>query len=112
MCPSKIAEWLSTIPIFDLDLTKIEATIKKMTDEGSRYKNLESALGLGATLVLGTKYKDSTWCKTLPKKDEKFEEIVGHLRRTSLPELAARYAPLRMAVMEQQLATFREFIRR
>ena len=42
----------------------------------------------------------------LPKKDDKFDEVITHLRTTSLPEMASKYAKLRARVVDHQLNVF------
>jgi len=47
-----------------------------------------------------------SWVKILPKKDEKFDQAIDHLRSTSIPALAQEYADLRVRVVDTQLAIF------
>lgn len=42
----------------------------------------------------------------LPKKDEKFNQVITHLRTTALAEISSRYAQVRIRVVEYQLEAF------
>ncbi|KAK4996035.1 hypothetical protein LTR66_004260 [Elasticomyces elasticus] len=80
--------------------------ISKMIDAGSRYRNLEKHMGMGAALGLGTDVAETTWARVLPKKDDKFDQVVAHLRTTALAEVSSRYAQVRIEVIKYQLDAF------
>ena len=42
----------------------------------------------------------------LPKKDDKFDQVITHLRSTSLPEMSLKYAKLRARLVDHQLDIF------
>jgi hypothetical protein len=43
----------------------------------------------------------------LPKKDDKFDRVVTHLKTTKLAEISSKYAQVRIQVVEHQLNAFR-----
>jgi len=44
--------------------------------------------------------------RVLPKKDDKFDQVVAHLRTTALAEISSRYAQVRIEVIKYQLDAF------
>ncbi|PNS15289.1 hypothetical protein CAC42_5460 [Sphaceloma murrayae] len=72
-----------------------------MEEDGSRYRNLESRLGEGATLALGTKLGESYWKKFLPKS--RIDSFVEMAKDTRLPQLSTQYAPLRKELVKYYL---------
>lgn len=48
-----LAQTVVTTATMELPPMEIEMTVKAMLDHGSRYRNMEKALGIGICLVLG-----------------------------------------------------------
>lgn len=48
---------------FEYKAPEIEAIVKKMMNDGSRYRNLEQTLGPGTSMVLGTNLPESVCVK-------------------------------------------------
>jgi hypothetical protein len=46
--------------VFGDDVESFKRLITNMVDAGSRYRNLEKSIGLGAALVLGTELSETT----------------------------------------------------
>jgi len=55
-----IAHQLWQSGIFRSDIEHFKRTISKMIDAGSRYRNLEKHIGMGAALGLGTDVAETT----------------------------------------------------
>lgn len=82
-------------------------TVNHMIDAGSRYKNIEKALGVGVILALGKDISESVWTRLLPKTGDKFGEAMRHLgNNTPLRHLATTYSTLRTEVVNRQLDVF------
>lgn len=119
--------------VFKIPQNEIKDKISSMVDYGSRYRNLEKKLGLGIVFLLGSKIlfarlenkrlqvcqfkalkakahkqilKVLSWGKLLPKKDEKFEDVIKHIRKIRLDEEAAKFATLRQVIIQHQLQVF------
>jgi len=67
--PEKIEPWtllcdritLCSPGLFEHDIRDIAQTVETMIDAGSRFKNMETRLGEGVALVLGTTMSESMW---------------------------------------------------
>ncbi|PPJ60834.1 hypothetical protein CBER1_11932 [Cercospora berteroae] len=77
----------------------MEDCIARMEDQGSRYVNLESALGRGIIFLLPGSEQDSMWTKLIPKKGEKFNEVVQTLRDNGVSAAALPFEALRDKVV-------------
>ena len=116
------AQTIINLGLFHGDLSRLKQEIAEMINAGTRYKNLEKSLGMGASLVLGVNISESMydclrmrrktwidsfrWTKTLPKGGAMHRLVVSHIARTPLPALAAQYATLRVTVVEERLRSF------
>ncbi|KAK5191786.1 hypothetical protein LTR92_008367 [Exophiala xenobiotica] len=78
--------------------------MKEMLDAGSRYNNLEKALGEGVVFILGKDISESCWTKLLPKSGPTFDAAISHLKAVGLSEQSRMYARLRKAVVEAIVA--------
>ena len=58
--PTSIAETLCNSHLLAADSASVIKAVNKMTNQGSYYRNLEAALGAGATLALGTNISENT----------------------------------------------------
>jgi hypothetical protein len=47
------------------------------------------------------------WARVLPKKDDKFDQVITHLKTTKLAEISSKYAQVRIQVVNYQLNAFR-----
>ncbi len=56
----EIAALLGKTESFGRDIENIAKTVSTMTDFGSRYRNMEKALGKGVTLALGKTVSETT----------------------------------------------------
>ncbi|KAK3047168.1 hypothetical protein LTR09_011370 [Extremus antarcticus] len=84
------------------DATKI---LKTMMDEGSKYKQLEAALGAGVCLVLPTNIGETnSWTKILTKSTERNRSVIRKLRQTPILTLAGEYATLRERIVSFKMA--------
>lgn len=114
----EIAAALYASHVLVVDRAKVEKTITTMLERGSYYRNLESVLGAGSTLALGTEINETTyvlaactfhstdensWTRALGKSGKVFNKVTQHLRETSLASLSRRYAELRAHLVSYQL---------
>jgi len=81
---------------------QLEKTVKDMLDHGSRYKNMELALGPGICLVLGCQLSESHWKKLLGKSGNLFDSVVAQVRQTGAVQLALDYAPLQAEIVRSK----------
>ncbi|KAK5947723.1 hypothetical protein OHC33_011261 [Knufia fluminis] len=102
-----IAETLCNSHLLAADFASVIKAVNKMTSQGSYYRNLEAALGAGATLALGTNIPENTWTRVLTKQGGKFDAAITHLRQTPLAEMAQQYSSLRILLVEYQLQRLR-----
>ena len=58
--PETIATTICESQLLGVDPAYVESTIDKMIKRGSYYRNLESVLGAGASLALGTEIAETT----------------------------------------------------
>lgn len=89
--------------LLSVEQTVVEKTVITMMERGSYYRNLENALGAGATLALGTEIGETTWTKALGKSGRRFDATMDHLKRTALARLAQDYSELRIHLVAHQL---------
>jgi len=87
----------------DISLELVVKTAREMEYAGSRYKNLEQALGPGIVFILGKDIPETHWTKLLPKSGEKFDGVVNHMKNTSYPIPSASLRKLRHAVIQQKV---------
>lgn len=60
MSAAEIAEAIKNSCLFHVDSASVEKSMTAMMTLGSYYRNLENALGQGATLALGTEIAETT----------------------------------------------------
>ncbi len=48
------------------------------------------------------------WARVLPKKDDKFDDVIAHLRTTPLASLSGKYSDLRTRIVDHQFNVFIE----
>jgi len=82
------------------DATKI---IDTMLDHGSRYKQLESLLGVGVLFVLPTNIGETNWTRIITKTTGRMTEAVRLLSNTNIPILAAQHALLRQRIVGEKM---------
>jgi len=87
----------------ELPPMEIEKTVKAMLDHGSRYRNMEKALGTGICLVLGCYLPESYWKKLMKKSGALFDSVIAHIKQTEAMQLAADYSPLQEAIVRQTM---------
>lgn len=108
-----------------LNVQHVLKTFEEMKDAGSRYRNLERALGTGVVFILGqtlpeTQYVSDrvdvtalffspvySWTKLLPKSGDKFDRVVRHLQTVFTPNLQMFLPELRKAVIQQKQGDLR-----
>jgi len=93
----------------DIPFETVVKTAEEMEDAGSRYKNLEQALGTGIVFILGKDIPETHWTKFLPKSGEKFDGVVSHIKNTCYPIPIASLGELRRVVIRQKISDLMTF---
>ncbi|KIW58024.1 hypothetical protein PV05_02576 [Exophiala xenobiotica] len=104
MSTGQTARALQALDASRFEFVKVENTVKDMLDAGSRYNNLEKALGEGVLFVLGKGLSESLWTKLLPKSGKTFDAAISHLKAVGLSARSRMYAQLRKTVVEAKVA--------
>ena len=77
--------------------------LKVMDERGRMYVYLESVLGQGISLVLGTDFAETTWTGLLTKGSQRPDPIMEMLKRSSVILQANRYARLRQSIVRHKM---------
>ncbi|KAK4612301.1 hypothetical protein CLAFUR4_13458 [Fulvia fulva] len=92
-----------------VDPDDVEKSLKTMAENGSRYLELEKALGTKVALVMGTSQAESDWLKMLPYSGAHRAEVIELCRSsTVLQQASAHYAELQRLIVESTVFKIRE----